>query len=267
MGIRIGGCLVGFMLFSFLSFFSADVFASTNQTIVLSADEWCPYNCHPNTDTPGILVELAKAAWKPLGYDVDYQVLPWARAKLQAIQSSNIGLLGAGRGLDEQQFIYGKVPPLVSPFCFFTKPSLTWSFYGVKALEPIRLGTAYGYNYDGEVGIYVKNGLASNSKFVDASMGDLPANQNFDKLQADRLDVVLEDRLVSQYIAAQRQPKLKIREAGCIVADDTIYLVLPKKMKNAEKLMSALDSYITQSRQDGRFAKLLQKYGIFVKGY
>ncbi len=65
------------ILFLSLSFIPSGVVA---ETITLIADEWCPYNCDPESDYPGYIVEIANAIYKVAGYQVQYQNVPWSRA-------------------------------------------------------------------------------------------------------------------------------------------------------------------------------------------
>ncbi|WP_026182565.1 substrate-binding periplasmic protein [Leeia oryzae] len=235
--------------------------------VTLASDQWCPYNCDANSSSPGILIELAREAWQPLGVKVNYEIMPWARAKMLATQKGSIGLVGAGRGLDENVFVYGKVPPLVSPFCFYTAINSRWNYSGLGALSSIRLGTALGYHYDGEVGQYVENRIKQESNLVQPALGDTPILVNMDKLAGGRIDALLEDRLVVQHTIYRNALKVQTRESGCITADDTIYVVLPKQIGQSAILMDQFDKTVVAMRKDGRFQKLLAKYGVTVKGY
>ncbi|MEQ1790535.1 MAG: hypothetical protein ABL857_08835, partial [Rickettsiales bacterium] len=41
--------------------------AAEQTTINIVADEWCPFNCDPESDKPGYVIELAKEIFKPYG--------------------------------------------------------------------------------------------------------------------------------------------------------------------------------------------------------
>ena len=45
----------------------------TAKTVVLVADEWCPYNCAPNSDKPGYVVEIAELVFAEAGHTVIYK--------------------------------------------------------------------------------------------------------------------------------------------------------------------------------------------------
>lgn len=53
---------------------------SIGDEITLRADEWCPYNCAPDADKKGFMVDIATAVFEEAGHKVDYKLMPWARA-------------------------------------------------------------------------------------------------------------------------------------------------------------------------------------------
>lgn len=245
-----------------LMFLSSVSNAGTDKSIILVADEWCPYNCQANSPNPGILVELAKGAWEPLGYKITYKTLPWARAKLYAKHADNTGLLGVGRGFETQGFLYPSKALLQSPFCFYSRLDEEWKFTGLASLRKIRLGTSYYYNYDGEIGAYIQNGIESQNPDIQAATGENPAQTNIHKLNTGRLDAVLEDRLVMSYVASLHSIRNLSKEVGCLKQDNSVYIVLSEKLKSGKKLVQALDKYVEKSKKDGSFTQLLRKYQI-----
>jgi hypothetical protein len=54
--------------------------AQNDNVLTFAADLWCPVNCEAGTDRPGFAVELLKRIYEPLGYKINYIVMPWARA-------------------------------------------------------------------------------------------------------------------------------------------------------------------------------------------
>lgn len=44
--------------------------------ITLVADEWCPYNCTPDTDHPGFMIEIAQYAFEHAGHTIVYTTIP-----------------------------------------------------------------------------------------------------------------------------------------------------------------------------------------------
>ena len=46
------------------------------RTLRVVADEWCPYTCAADAPQSGYLVDLVRAMFEPLGYRIDYRVMP-----------------------------------------------------------------------------------------------------------------------------------------------------------------------------------------------
>ena len=63
-------------------------FNLTAETLIMKADEWCPYNCNPKDSNLGYMVDIAKAIFEPAGHKIEYQILTWARAKVEASEGS-----------------------------------------------------------------------------------------------------------------------------------------------------------------------------------
>ena len=44
------------------------------RTLVLAGDYWCPYNCHPDSEMPGYLVELIRTAFYIYRIHIEYRL-------------------------------------------------------------------------------------------------------------------------------------------------------------------------------------------------
>lgn len=69
---------------------------SAADTIILVADKWCPYNCTPETERPGFLVEIARRAFELAGHKLEYRLMPWKRAVTEAKRGNVNGIIGFG---------------------------------------------------------------------------------------------------------------------------------------------------------------------------
>ena len=48
--------------------------------IVLVADEWCPYNCSPDSEKKGYMIDLASQILGEAGHTVKYRAINWSRS-------------------------------------------------------------------------------------------------------------------------------------------------------------------------------------------
>lgn len=80
--------------------------SASSDMIVLMADEWCPYNCEPGSDSQGFMVEIAREAFMPFGHEIEYATLNWARALHRAALGEINGVIGALPD-EAPEFIFG----------------------------------------------------------------------------------------------------------------------------------------------------------------
>src|SRR5688572_12634344 len=64
-------------------------------TVALRADEWCPYNCAPESDRPGYAVEIAREVFAAAGRTLDYDILTCTRSVEDARTGRYAGVIGA----------------------------------------------------------------------------------------------------------------------------------------------------------------------------
>jgi len=51
--------------------------------LLVLSDPWCPYNCQPDSDKPGYVVEMLREIFPPPTWQLKYQIVPWDRALQQ----------------------------------------------------------------------------------------------------------------------------------------------------------------------------------------
>lgn len=115
-------------------------------TITLRADEWCPYNCTPNSSQIGYMIEIAKEIFESAGHQIDYQTLNWARAIEETRAGKFNGIVGAAKG-DAPDFIFPTEALGVSVNAFVTGKDNSWTFTGIESLNGKTLGVIRNYSY------------------------------------------------------------------------------------------------------------------------
>ena len=226
------------------------------ETIVMRGDDWLPYNTAPTEAKPGFLIDIAKAAWEPHGFSIDYQLAPWARAVKDAQGGSIDVLVGAGEA-DKEGLLFTASPQAHSDNHFFTLPSSTWVFADPTSLEAITLGVVKDYTYLP----FVDERVASKKKVIEAT-GDRPLGQLIKLLRARRIDALIENTLV---LAAALQSEVKpeaLRDAGTAGKIDNIYLGICAKRPHAAKLLELLEAGMVEMAKDGRLTAIYARYGI-----
>lgn len=233
--------------------------AGKNQqkTIVLVADEWCPYNCLPESDKPGYVIEIAKKIFEPLGYEVIYETTSWNRAIDGARKGVFDGIIGAEQ-IEAPDFVFPESEMGLTVNCFYVSNSSQWQYTGLKSLENITIGVIDNYTYGNLYTNYIESNLNNFNK-VQILTGHDALSRNIKKLVAGRIDATIEDRNVINHYLNNNQ--LAIKEAG-VLSSEKIYLAFSPVGEKSIEYALIFDAGITKMRNSGELSSILAKYNI-----
>lgn len=230
------------------------------ETLVIAGDIWCPVNCQPGSERPGIFVELAQEIFTEAGIEVQYKALNWART-LQMVRRGELNAaVGAGVE-DAPDFLFGATPVASSRSCFFTLPDSTWRFNGTASLAGQRLGVINDYSYGDELNTYIAL-HHGDSERIQIAAGDTALALNIGKLTHGRVDVVLENAWVMQAMLASQGRAGDLREAGCRAPDVPIYLAFSPVLESSPRYVAIFEQGLQRYRANGRLQALLAAYGV-----
>ncbi len=116
--------------------------------LIFVSDQWCPYNCGPDSGKPGYVIEIATEILVPAGYSVRYLNVPWARA-LKGLAAGRYHGAPAAFKRPDRDFIYPRETVGVSVTGFVTDKGSTWTYTDLKSLAGIKTGIIKGYAYSG----------------------------------------------------------------------------------------------------------------------
>jgi polar amino acid transport system substrate-binding protein len=233
--------------------------AETN-LITVVADNWCPYNCDPGSEYPGYVIELATEIFQKAGYRLKYENVPWSRAVRGVEEGIYDGAVGAALGdIPGAIFPEEEVGSLLN--CMFVRKGETWRYTDLDSLKNIRLGVIGDYYYTDEINAYIN--ASQNSPQVDIIRGANAVERNLKKLLDQKIDVYLEDLSVVYYTAAQAGlDKDEFEISGTIDEPQAIYIAFSPKDPESEKWAQILSQGIKESRENGRLAEILRRYGL-----
>ena len=230
---------------------------AASDTIVLMADEWCPYNCEPGSDAPGFMVEIAREALAPFGHEIEYESLNWARSLHRAELGEINGVIGA-IPVEAPGFVFG--PPMgtyVDVVAFRTGEAIDPD--AIADQGDLRLGAINGYEYYGVVSEYIKLN-SGNKALVQYMSGDDALEKNLRKLIAGRLDMVAEVRAVLEYSLAKTGLADQIELA--LTDDlDEIFIAFSPALPISHTYADQLTEGVSLMRENGRFDEIMLKYG------
>lgn len=227
--------------------------------ITLRADEWCPYNCEPNSDEPGFMVDIARIVFKKAGHTVEYGVMPWARAIQDTRKGKYNGIIGAGKD-DAPDFVFPENELAVMSGEFYVKKGADWEYKGLESLKDKVLGVIKDYTYSDVIDGYIEEN-GQNSKRVQVASGDNALDSNVKKLLAGRIDILIEDsNVMGLYIKENRKEKMLLT-AGTLAPDELFIAFSPNNPKSTEYAKTLSDG-IVDMRKSGELAIILEKYGL-----
>lgn len=235
------------------------------ETLVLGSDKWCPYVCTPGSSRPGYMVELARAVFEPQGIHVEYQNIPWPRAKVMLHKGTLQGLIAATPA-NTADLKPAPVFPTEDEgrmhIGFYTLATSGWFFRQAPSLTDIRLGVVEGYDYGPHIQPYISRWKDSGK--VLAITGKEPITRLIKLMRMGRIDAVLEDDDVFHY-AARRADFDNYRLAGSAstpASMNRLYIAFSPADPHAEKYARLLSEGVTRLRQSGELARILQRYGL-----
>jgi len=225
-------------------------------TITVAADEWCPYNCAPDSDSPGYVIELLERIFSEHGIAVKYITLPWKRT----LEDTRTGSLNAVVGVvrkEAPELIFPKAEFGLYKAVFFTKES-TWKFAGKESLKDMVFGVAHGYSY----GQAIDNLIQSGDLQVEIATGDTPLESNMGKLLYGRIQGIVADKNVFRYVADQKGISDSFYYGGSLTSGVPLYVAFSPHLESSKDYSKMWTDGLIRLRQTGELAILLSKYGL-----
>lgn len=239
--------------------FEAQVARADPAALSLRADSWCPYNCDAKSDKPGYVVEIARDIFAKAGLKVDYDTLNWARSIEEARQGHFDGIIGAIPG-DAPDFVFPTQSIGQSGEGYAVRTGTPFRFDGAKSFDGKVMGAVSSYAWGGEIGAYVDAHKDDRSK-IQLTSGDDALVQNFEKLLAGRIDIVMDDAnvLAHEIAKAGLGDKITIADRG---RPADIFIAFAPSSPKAKDYAALIDANLPQMRASGRLAEILSRYGV-----
>lgn len=227
-------------------------------TIELRADVWCPFNCEPNSDRPGFMVELAQEALAFYGHEVRYQTLTWGRSLEKTRNGEVNGVIGTDQD-ESPDLVFGSPMAGYQETLVFRKGEAR-EISTFEDLEGLRIGAIVDYEYQSMIKAYADEHERDPTR-VQLIGGDSALKRNLQKLIAGRIDLTIDERSVLEYAVAQ----LGIADAVEILpnSDTTdLFIAFSPALESSEVYARQLAEGIERLKASGRYAEILARYGL-----
>ncbi|WP_413580865.1 substrate-binding periplasmic protein [Bdellovibrio sp. HCB288] len=243
------------------------VSSAKSRVLKIAGDNSCPLNCDPKADgVEGFIVEAAREIFKPLGWNVTYELQPWKRVIANLYAGKVDAALTAVHlnGGHDPEGIFTKVPEYTGAVCFYVAANSNWQFNDFSkestSLKTGVLGVIAGYDYPPEMQSYID--AHKHDGKIDVTTSQDGANLAFKKLASGRIDFFLTLDIFAKYRLSRLALTDKVKVNKCPIKKVNLYILFGKKNKNSQELADAWDSSYEAFLKSDKGKSLLRKYDL-----
>lgn len=239
----------------------SNVVAEENQTIVLAADYWCPYNCNPGDKNPGYLVELAEKVFDIYGIKIEYKLLPWFEALIQSKSGKVGGVIGTSSA--EKGLIIPALPQAFSEIASFVRMDTDWKFDGMDSLHGEKVAIILDYNLGTLMKEFVSTNYPKKPEMFVLESGDRALIDSIKNLLSGKADVYIDDEAVVMHYIAANNLENELKPSGRIGEKAMpLYIAFASDIPKSKTYIKMLEDGMRSLNATGDLADLRKKYQI-----
>jgi polar amino acid transport system substrate-binding protein len=237
---------------------STTTFADNSNIITIVAPAfWCPFSCKAGEKLEGFAIDIVRAAFNESNISVRYWNLSYDRALAEVHKGSIDGAIPVFKE-EAPGFIYPAHPVSASQYCFYTRTNKTWNYSDIDSVKTIRLVATSGYTYNPEIDAY----LNKTNKKVALLKGNNIPERMFKMVKSERMDVLLDDTRLIDFLKTNKRIDFDLRKAGCLEKTHYGFLALSPNRNSSFYFSKLFDEGIKTIRKNGTLKSILNRYGI-----
>ena len=237
--------IVLFLLF----IFSCTVSQAKDRLLVVT-DEWAPFVFQENKVLKGFDYEVMMGVFSMMGYEVDFQILPWKRCVYLINQQQADAILDIGLNEQREKTMYFPEEKLSeSSSVLFHLQGKQYKYENIHDLQGLKIGTIHGYEYSkefSEANYFTKEPVETEE-------------QNFRKLLLGRIDLFLVNKNVGLYNAKKIGILDKVNFISQPVSGGDIFIAFSHK-EGHEKLTQEFSKHLKKYKMSDEFKSIMKKY-------
>lgn len=251
--------LIYILLLPIFTYSSETKGSEKNQkTLHFLTTDYCPLMCQ-NQKEQGIMVEILKAIYVPLGYKIHISYKPIKRAFNDATEEIYDGFIGG----DMQQLgknLFPKYVTVPNPSFIYKRAKDKWSYKGVDSLKNKILVTTKGFHYaNSKLNTYISKTEGKNTLQVDN--GDhIP--KMIKLLEKNRADLFIAGELKVQAYLRKNKKGIQIKPERKAVGIFKNFISINQFSPKSGELLRILDTQFIKLFKSGQLQKIYKKYGI-----
>ncbi len=226
-------------------------------SISLVADPYLPYTGSPDSDSPGFMIEIAKAIFEKAGHTISYKQQAWVDAVSDVKNGNATAIVGASRE-DVPELLFPDVEQAMAQGVFYVKAGSSWKYAGVASLEKICIGVISKYSYS-EIQSHIEK-YRSNSKKVRFFSNEDALVKLTDALRDDRIQAFMEDENVMKSFLKTYPEASQITDSGKLKSPTRLYIAFSPKATDSPTYVKLISDGMKALRADGTLTKILKKY-------
>jgi polar amino acid transport system substrate-binding protein len=209
---------------------------------------WPPYS---DAELPGqgFSNDLVVQAMKRAGYTVEVTVMPWARA-LELTQAGDYDILpSAWYSKERDALLKFSEPIATNRIVFVHNAGEPFEFHSLNDLKGKVVGVQSAATYGPE---FMASDLFKREPVTEPLL-------SLKKVAAGRIDLTLDDELVTKYTINTKIPELASQLAltkGAL-SENGLYVTFSRKRPDVEKLAADFNKALADMKADGTYDKLL----------
>jgi polar amino acid transport system substrate-binding protein len=228
-------------------------------TIKIASDPWMPHTGHKE-DRNGYILDIATAIFKEAGHQVEYVVMPWSRA-ISETREGNINAIAACFQEEAEDFIYPELAVGLSRSVLWETNGLDWEYTGPDSFNSITLAVVQDYSYGEEIDGYLAENKRNRDK-VNFFFGDDPQTRMVEMLKRGRIDVMVEDQLVIEYLLKKMDFRADSITLSTDMGADELWLGFSPAIDKSAEYAQILTDGIKRFKENGKFDAILADYGL-----
>jgi polar amino acid transport system substrate-binding protein len=247
------GFRILFLFYLLISFSFAQ-----NPKIIVVADEWCPYNCAPNSPSVGFFIDILTEIYGK-DYEIDYIVKPWGQAVSMVKNGEAHILLGSSKE-EAVDLLYPDEPITSSYFALYSSESATIHYNpNTKDIKNATIGITYGYSYPKEL-LELLNNKVNNNQVV-LNQRENALGINYELLTSKKIQAFVEIEPIIKWYQANSSP-LKIKKLFKFNTKYDYYFAFSPKLSICKTYLDIYNKSITNKDITKKIKDLKSKYHI-----
>lgn len=224
-----------------------------SQTLTFITSQIPPYVYTENNKIKGFNVEILNKIFTKMGIEVNYKIVPWARA-IMMVKSGQADAIFPFFKTKERELFADYTDSFTSePIAMFVLRDSNISYDGtLESLSSYRFGRVRAYSSGVQFDKAVKDGIVQIEEAI-------TSEQNLNKIFKKRFDILVDNQYNILYQLKKQNMQNEVRQLYPILSDTEAYLGFSKK-KNYHTIIKKFNTILKDMKEDGSYDAIIDFY-------